>query len=459
MHALPSELTTALSKGGYVLLIKGEAGTGKTTLGLQLLSEVFDGKGVYVSTRVSPEELFTQFPWLKGRLDPSNVIDATEPAIPPAKELDFMRLRISQGLPSFIEGVYVACSEAKARVVVVDSINAIADLPEGEAAPHRLIELSKVMGVSLVITLEGRGASKLDYLADGIVTLQQECYGGRCLRSLRVEKSRMVERKRSAYVFTLKNSRFRHVKPVNPLEVGPDVRSDPGEEDEKFFTTGFKVLDEALGGGFPKGSYNVIEVSVGTPMAASRIFIVPLIRTFIERDRGVLIVLPAGMSSRGAKREFVEAFGREKVEKLIRIFDFNLRESDDPCIVPRGLDDKSESFKVFQRELERLAREHGPILDITTFDIYEQYFGRERAIYNMSRAIAAYRDGGHLGIGVIHSRLRTVTEQKVMSTVYLRVEEKNGVLLLHGVNPWTPFFALEVEQGKKLFKAKLVEIV
>ncbi len=458
MHVI-QEIAEAVSRGRYVLLIKGDAGTGKTTLALQILSDVFKGEGVYVSTRVYPDELYAQFPWLRGKLDPSNVIDATEAVVPPARELDFMRLRLSQDLPGFAEGVYIACREAKARVVVIDSVNAIAELAGGEEALRRLVELSKAMEVSFVMTLEGSGASKLDYLADGVVTLHQECYEGKCLRTLVVEKSRMVERRRPSYIFTLKGSRLRCIRPASLLRMKPDVRSDPREESGEFFTTGFKLLDDALGGGFPRGSYNVIEVSADTSVSASMVLLIPLMRTFIERNRGVLVVLPAGMSSKRFKEDLIDVFGEEKVEKLVRILDFNVKESSDPCIIPRKLDDKRESFSAFEREFEELSRRHGPLLDITTFDIYEQYFGREMSIYNMSKGVTAYREGGHLGIGVIHPELKTVTEQRNMSDVYLRLEYREGFLLLHGVRPWTPLFAIELEREREASRVKLVEVV
>lgn len=64
---LPPELIRFLEgAGGHSLVIKGEAGTGKTTLALQLI-ETMAGKQnqYYLSSRVSDESLFRQFPWLK----------------------------------------------------------------------------------------------------------------------------------------------------------------------------------------------------------------------------------------------------------------------------------------------------------------------------------------------------------------------------------------------------------
>src|SRR3989441_1439592 len=58
--------------GGHSLIVKGPAGTGKTTFALQLteaLGEVTASH--YLSSRVSDESLYRQFTWLKDRIKPS----------------------------------------------------------------------------------------------------------------------------------------------------------------------------------------------------------------------------------------------------------------------------------------------------------------------------------------------------------------------------------------------------
>ncbi|MCJ2530914.1 MAG: hypothetical protein LN413_01160 [Candidatus Thermoplasmatota archaeon] len=55
--------------GGHSLIIKGSAGTGKTTLALQLIEELDDIPGsYYLSLRVSDTSLYRQFPWLQAKV-------------------------------------------------------------------------------------------------------------------------------------------------------------------------------------------------------------------------------------------------------------------------------------------------------------------------------------------------------------------------------------------------------
>ena len=77
--SVPSEISDFFrAAGGKSILVKGGAGTGKTTFALQLLEEIGDpDKSFYLSTRVSDEALYSQFPWLKDKEMRSRIIDSS----------------------------------------------------------------------------------------------------------------------------------------------------------------------------------------------------------------------------------------------------------------------------------------------------------------------------------------------------------------------------------------------
>src|SRR3972149_3969522 len=67
--------------GGHSLIVKGAAGTGKTTFALQLTEELGEiGLSHYLSSRVSDESLYNQFAWLRGRLQPASLEMPAKPA-------------------------------------------------------------------------------------------------------------------------------------------------------------------------------------------------------------------------------------------------------------------------------------------------------------------------------------------------------------------------------------------
>ncbi len=69
-EGIPQELVNFFKgPGGHSLIVKGLAGTGKTTFALQLAEELDSiAKSHYISVRVSDESLYNQFPWLKKKV-------------------------------------------------------------------------------------------------------------------------------------------------------------------------------------------------------------------------------------------------------------------------------------------------------------------------------------------------------------------------------------------------------
>jgi KaiC/GvpD/RAD55 family RecA-like ATPase len=77
---LPPELRRFFdAPGGHSLVIKGEAGTGKTTLALQLIETMAGIENqYYLSSRVSDESLYRQFPWLKETTEKVKLLKASK---------------------------------------------------------------------------------------------------------------------------------------------------------------------------------------------------------------------------------------------------------------------------------------------------------------------------------------------------------------------------------------------
>ena len=78
-RGLPMEIHRFFTNpGGHSLIVKGRAGTGKTTLVLQVLEEIFTGlDNFYLSSRVSDTSLYKQFPWLLSKERNERLIHAS----------------------------------------------------------------------------------------------------------------------------------------------------------------------------------------------------------------------------------------------------------------------------------------------------------------------------------------------------------------------------------------------
>src|SRR4030042_1922111 len=74
----PDEIVKFLSSpGGHSLILRGMAGTGKTTLALQMIEELAAvQQSYYMSTRVSDQSLFRQFPWMLEKVREGEILKA-----------------------------------------------------------------------------------------------------------------------------------------------------------------------------------------------------------------------------------------------------------------------------------------------------------------------------------------------------------------------------------------------
>src|ERR687889_2357428 len=69
---IPEDLLQFIRRDTYSLLVKGFAGTGKTTLALTILNVLgIKNNFFYISTRISPKQLFQYYPWLKDFIEQS----------------------------------------------------------------------------------------------------------------------------------------------------------------------------------------------------------------------------------------------------------------------------------------------------------------------------------------------------------------------------------------------------
>jgi len=79
LPSIPDEIVKFFSiKGNSTLLVKGKPGSGKTIFSLECLIKLAKKEcGLYYSTRVDPETVVSQYPYVAEYLPPKNIIDAT----------------------------------------------------------------------------------------------------------------------------------------------------------------------------------------------------------------------------------------------------------------------------------------------------------------------------------------------------------------------------------------------
>jgi circadian clock protein KaiC len=210
---------------GNVVLVAGGAGTGKSTLCLQILVEgaiQFKEKGLYLSTEQTKKELYKQadgFGWDLGKLEAENLIK-------------LVYFDVTQG-DSFLEKMSVLIEDFKPKRIVIDSLTTLTDsmlvsgvledkgfsmvqiaetinpIPRTEKIMNKtllyhLFKEIKLHGITTLLTTElpedhrqlsADGIS--EFIADGVILLNYVGVGSAEYRSLNVRKLRYTSHTKS----------------------------------------------------------------------------------------------------------------------------------------------------------------------------------------------------------------------------------------------------------------------
>ncbi len=220
------------NRGGHSLIIKGEPGSGKTTLALEILNTLKNEFEIhYISSRVADDVLFLQFPWLKDILE--REIKKRDNKKVKRDELNKLEGLIEEGLIEerakfsedeaifevgsmmpemdeiydFVENVH-----PKKALVCVDSIDGLSE-KYGVPAEKLLFTLQKdlvEMGfANIIFVLEGAGFKNIEYLGDGVISLHHEPWDSSWKRYMYIRKLRGSPIKRAKYIYTLEGGHFK----------------------------------------------------------------------------------------------------------------------------------------------------------------------------------------------------------------------------------------------------------
>jgi len=317
--SIPQEIVGALESQTFSLHIKGSAGTGKTTMALELV-RLFpeDGQAVYLSTRVSPDRLYKKFPWSKSCIQQENILDARTSLFDQTKENLFEHV----DKPSFLRKLYSRVSNITKEhiTIILDSLESLKSnlkIPKSDLSVERhVIEIGERANANVIFISELSGESKLDYLVEGVVRLEKEIVNNRLLRKLYIEKVQGKRIENPVYLFTLKDGRFTCFEngiPINfaPAEL-PKVEKDKGRK----ISTSILELDNILDGGFERGTFNLFEVG-GKIGVVHACILIPIAFEFILQNIPVFYVPSKGFSYLDVMRYFPSSFFTDDVFKCL----------------------------------------------------------------------------------------------------------------------------------------------
>ena len=315
--SLPPEVTHFLMQPPpRTLLVRGLAGSGKTTLVLTLL-DAFPGKKVYVTSRVGSPKLSRDFPWLatdEGRR--ISVVDAlgradnaseTAQGLPSAKDATGAHGAKADGdercmFPPLQEA-WDLVPPGQPAMVAVDSWDALVERFLGAPTPsgvgpldraemeQRVLDRFSRGPFHTVFVLEREDPTRLDYLVDGVISLGRVSAEDRAERWLYLQKLRGVRLDNSSYPFTLENARFHCITPM-PAVFNPRLRpADPDPTPVPGSLWPGSTEFAADFGRLSLGHLTLFETEADVPEDAVGLVLAPIISQVIQSGGRVFHVL------------------------------------------------------------------------------------------------------------------------------------------------------------------------
>ncbi len=503
---VPPEVIAFLNgKGGRSLIVKGGAGTGKTTFGLELLERV--GKpqqSYYLSTRVGDEALYRQFPWLKATEMRARILDAGKlfldainapghtPSAPELPEAEKKKIHAARemmrtfaderGAPSRVdrthlqallkrnpmpevENVYNRVEQAlpEKSLLVIDSLEGVThkyglEMEEFVMALQK--DLVESSNSNVVMILEKPEAGGIEYLVDGLISIQREELDERRVRHLRLEKLRATNITRPRYAVTLNGGRFEALGFTSNHVTGQSQVWRPVADPERFYSSGVPDFDALLGGGFRRGSFNAFEVDVNVGIDDYYMLFTPTFLNFLTQARGIMAVLAAGESHEKLRETLVRHTPPNVFETRVRIADYTANETEESYIVPMARFGRDEAMRAMVTA-EKAARgpEQKPFLEYTAFDTLESLMGDQVAIRMYFHGVQRTKLIGNLGIGLLKPGLLVSSEILNMMDTYFRIINIDNAPCIYGIRPRTTIYSISPDPEKGAPHARLTPIV
>ena len=503
---VPPEVISFLSgKGGRSLIIKGGAGTGKTTFGLELLERIGQpSRSFYLSTRVGDETLYRQFPWLRTTEMRSRILDAAKlfldtiqssgkPKPPEIPESEQRKIKAGREvLGSFgqergpptrvdrahlvallkrspmpeVENVYNRIERAlpEKALLVIDSLEGVThkyglEMEEFVMALQK--DLVEGSSTDVVMILEKPEAGGIEYLVDGLISIQREELDERRVRHLRLEKLRATNIGRARYAVTLDGGRFGALGIPEVTNGQATLTSWPATTDpERYYSTGIPDFDTLLGGGLRRGSFNAFEVDVNVGVDDYYMLFTPTFLNFLAQGRGMIAVLAAGESPEKLREALVKYVPPHHFDTRVRIPDYTISETEEPYILPMARFGRDEAMRAMvTAEKAAAGPERKPFIEYMAFDTFESLMGDQVAIRMYFSGVSRTKHVGNLGIGLLKPGLLVSSEILNMMDTYFRIINIDNAPAIYGIRPRTPIYAISPDPEKGGPHAVLTPVV
>jgi KaiC/GvpD/RAD55 family RecA-like ATPase len=460
---LPYELMQFVQRNTYSLLIKGYAGTGKTTLSLSILGALRIKKNFfYISTRLSPKQLFLYYPWLGKFVGRSKEAESDEMSSQGYNLSSFEDARLDEP-ESLFERITNQLMDVKAPIIIIDSWDAIASFMDKEARLNneRVLQTWRERaGAKLIFISEDPKDTTLDFLVDGIIELGRRFYENIGIREMLLLKLRGIRINRPSYIYSLNNGIFRSFDPFKPggyaLGVNSELshkriqRSVLPSSEKPYITTGYKELDVVLGGGFPRKGIVFLETDPHINAKLILAFLAKIMSNIVASSNPVLFQPFAGISYKLVAEYLKPHLSAEPESGLIKVVNYSpkFKRVDHDTSLCYDQDNFEKQFKTFHDMLIK-TRQQFPnrlLLNVMGIDMFQKQKNNRQ--FDRMESISLMKENIDLSLIVSMHSQNPIGLELVsgLIDIHLRFIIINGTIFLQSLVPWDHLCAILIDR-------------
>lgn len=448
---------------GSLLLLGGEAGSGKTFFAAQYLYHgvsKLDEPGIYVSFAENRETFLKNMKRLNmdfekyeqaGRFRLMDLVTVTE-----------------KGVGEILDSVLAEISNLKAKRLVIDSFSAMAQAfkepIEARVVVHTILgKMVRQAGCTTLLVVEKQsgqeriGLGLEEFVADNVMILRRRILDDRLVRELEIVKMRGTRVQQPVLLFNL-NGGFKVVKPYLSKDWQQPSNLKPVKPKSGFLSTGIEDLDELIGGGLPPRSYNVLEVGATVPLSILRL-VRPLIIQALTHGHGVFILPAMGISARQVKEGLTPYVRTDLLNRLVRVVDYGDENKEPYCVRLTGAKIQSDFLKLWKTVHQLHEASKKTVLAIVGFDTVEYMYGLKEGLRILGRDVALNRNIGDVRVNIIRPSVHLKPQLVEVADTHLVVDEIQGALVAYGVKPRTAIHDFNIKIREGTAEIKLTPVI